>query len=78
MKVSERIQRMKESSTLAVAARAAALKKEGADVVASDVRSSRQSPPWTEEGPLLRFQIGLEDPRDLITDLAAAFAAAEG
>jgi cystathionine beta-lyase len=47
-------------------------------VVASDVRSSRQSPPWTEEGPLLRFQIGLEDPRDLITDLAAAFAAAEG
>jgi cystathionine beta-lyase/cystathionine gamma-synthase len=42
------------------------------------VRSSRQSPPWTEEGPLLRFQIGLEDPRDLITDLAAAFAAAEG
>ncbi len=34
MKVSERIQRMKESSTLAVAARAAALKKEGADVVA--------------------------------------------
>ena len=47
-------------------------------VVASDVRSSRQSPPWTEEGPLLRFQIGLEDPRDLIADLAAAFAAAEG
>ena len=34
MKVSERVQRMKESSTLAVAARAAALKKEGADVVA--------------------------------------------
>ena len=47
-------------------------------VVASDVRSSRQSPPWTEEGSLLRFQIGLEDPRDLIADLAAAFAAAEG
>lgn len=47
-------------------------------VVASDVRSSRQSPPWNEEGPLLRFQIGLEDPRDLIEDLAGAFAAAEG
>ncbi|MEY4942592.1 MAG: hypothetical protein RL254_773, partial [Planctomycetota bacterium] len=34
MKVSSRVHRMKESSTLAVAARAAALKKEGADVVA--------------------------------------------
>lgn len=34
MKVAGRVQRMKESSTLAVAARAAALKREGADVVA--------------------------------------------
>ncbi|MBM4099668.1 MAG: pyridoxal phosphate-dependent aminotransferase [Planctomycetes bacterium] len=34
MKVTERVRRMKESSTLAVAARAAALKREGADVVA--------------------------------------------
>ena len=34
MKVAARVERMKESSTLAVAARAAALKKEGADIVA--------------------------------------------
>jgi len=34
MKVAERVRRMKESSTLAVAARAAALRREGADVVA--------------------------------------------
>ena len=34
MKVTDRVLRMKESSTLAVAARAAALKREGADVVA--------------------------------------------
>ena len=34
MKVAERVSRMKESATLAVAARAAALKKQGVDVVA--------------------------------------------
>ncbi len=34
MKVADRVRRMKESSTLAVAARAAALRREGADVVA--------------------------------------------
>lgn len=34
MKVTERVRRMKESATLAVAARAAALRREGADVVA--------------------------------------------
>ena len=45
-------------------------------VVASDVRSSREAPPWTEEGTLLRLQIGLEDPRDLIADLAQALDAA--
>ncbi|MDI9403348.1 MAG: cystathionine beta-lyase [Limnohabitans sp.] len=42
-------------------------------VVSSDLRQSRVAPPWTDEGPLLRFQIGLEDPRDLISDLAQAF-----
>jgi cystathionine beta-lyase len=41
-------------------------------VVASDLRQSRVAPPWTEEGALLRLQIGLEDPRDLISDLAQA------
>ena len=45
-------------------------------VVSSDLRQSRIAPPWTEEGPLLRFQIGLEDPRDLIADLAQAFEVA--
>lgn len=43
-------------------------------VVASDIRASRQAAPWTHDGALLRFQIGLEDPRDLISDLTAAFA----
>ncbi|MEY5060302.1 MAG: cystathionine beta-lyase [Planctomycetota bacterium] len=47
-------------------------------VVASDLRTSRVVPPWTEPGPLLRFQIGLEDPRDLIADLTQAFDAANG
>ncbi len=47
-------------------------------VVSSDVRSSRVAAPWTDEGALLRFQIGLEDPRDLIADIAQAFDAANG
>ena len=46
-------------------------------VVSSNLSQSRTASPWSEPGPLLRFQIGLEDPRDLNTDLAAAFAAAE-
>jgi cystathionine beta-lyase len=29
---------------------------------------------WQAEGPTLRFHIGLEDPRDLIADLANGFA----
>jgi len=45
-------------------------------VVSSDVRSSRVAAPWTDEGALLRFQIGLEDPRDLIADIAQALDAA--
>ena len=47
-------------------------------IVASDVRASRTAPPWTDEGALLRLQIGLEDPRDLIADLAQALDAAGG
>jgi len=42
------------------------------------VRSSRVAAPWTDEGALLRFQIGLEDPRDLIADIAQALDAANG
>ena len=41
-------------------------------IVSSDVRSSRVTAPWTDEGHLLRLQVGLEDPRDLISDLAQA------
>lgn len=47
-------------------------------VVASDLSQSRTAPPWREAGALLRFQIGLEDPRDLIADLAQAFDASRG
>ena len=47
-------------------------------VVASDLRGARDAVPWTDEGPLLRLQIGLEDPRDLIADLAHGFARASG
>jgi cystathionine beta-lyase len=45
-------------------------------VVSSDLRGARAAAPWTDEGPLLRLQIGLEDPRDLLSDLARAFDAA--
>lgn len=33
----------------------------------------RVAVPWSEEGALLRLQIGLEDPEDLIADLTQAF-----
>jgi cystathionine beta-lyase len=33
----------------------------------------RTAKPWTREGTALRFHIGLEDPDDLIADLAAGF-----
>lgn len=36
--------------------------------------NARSAVKWTESGPLLRFHAGLEDPRDLIADLDAAFA----
>ena len=45
-------------------------------VVASDVRSMRVAAPWNDPNPLLRFQIGLEEPRDLMADMAQAFALA--
>lgn len=34
----------------------------------------RDAVPWTEKGALLRLQIGLEDPQDLIHDLEQGFA----
>lgn len=33
----------------------------------------RTAPPWTETGYLLRYHVGLEDPEDLIADLAEGF-----
>ena len=34
----------------------------------------RTARPWAEDGPLLRFHAGLEDPADLVADLEAGFA----
>lgn len=34
----------------------------------------RSATPWTADGPLVRLHIGLEDPADLIADLAAGLA----
>jgi cystathionine beta-lyase len=39
----------------------------------SDPRPLRTAVPWTAPGPLIRFHAGLEDPEDLIADLAAGF-----
>jgi cystathionine beta-lyase len=39
---------------------------------APDVAAVRTAVPWTR-GPLIRFHIGLEDPRDLIADLEEGF-----
>jgi cystathionine beta-lyase len=43
-------------------------------VVPYDMRSQRSAVPW-QGGALVRFSIGLEDPRDLIADLAQALRA---
>ena len=39
-----------------------------------DPASSRSATRWSESGPYLRLHIGLEDPGDLIADLARGFA----
>lgn len=39
----------------------------------ADPRSYRTATKWQAEGPLVRFHVGLEDPEDLIADLAAGF-----
>ncbi len=41
----------------------------------ADIRTATQ---WTDPDPLLRLSIGLEDPADLIADLARGFAAVAG
>lgn len=38
------------------------------------LKTCRTAVPWREDGALLRLQIGLEDPQDLIKDLEQAFA----
>jgi cystathionine beta-lyase/cystathionine gamma-synthase len=40
--------------------------------------TSRSATTWQAEGPLVRMHIGLEDPDDLIADLAAGFARIAG
>lgn len=40
-------------------------------ILPSDPSSNRTAVPWQANGPLLRIHIGLEDPDDLIADLAA-------
>jgi len=41
------------------------------------IKGDRSVGPWLPEGPVLRISIGLEDPHDLWTDLAAMLAALE-
>ena len=43
--------------------------------IVCDPQLKRTAQAWRGEGPLLRLHVGLEDPADLITDLAAGFAA---
>jgi cystathionine beta-lyase len=40
-----------------------------------DPQLQRTARPWSAEGPLIRLHVGLEDPDDLIRDLAEALAA---
>lgn len=47
-------------------------------VIPFDPRSYRTATKWNEPGPALRFHIGLEDVRDLKTDLEAAFSRLNG
>jgi cystathionine beta-lyase len=42
-------------------------------VIPADPAACRTAPPWDESGYLLRYHIGLEDPQDLISDLADGF-----
>lgn len=40
-------------------------------VIPADPAPLRSAVPWVAEGPMVRLQIGLEDPDDLVADLAA-------
>ena len=43
-------------------------------IVPFDPRTCRTATPWSDAGQALRLHIGLDDPRDLISDLEAGFA----
>lgn len=43
-----------------------------------NLKQCRSVKPWSEEGAVLRLQIGLEDPEDLIADLDQAFVVFNG
>jgi cysteine-S-conjugate beta-lyase len=43
-------------------------------VIPADPEKLRTAAPWRADGPLVRLHIGLEDPDDLIADLAAGLA----
>jgi cystathionine beta-lyase len=43
-------------------------------IVPTNPAATRTAVPWTEPGKLIRLHAGLEDPDDLIADLAAGFA----
>jgi cystathionine beta-lyase len=44
-------------------------------ILPCNMSANRSVDDWRERGPVLRLHIGLEDPEDLIDDLAASFAA---
>ena len=46
-------------------------------ILPADPSRTRTATRWPHHGPLLRVHIGLEDPSDLIDDLAAGFARLE-
>jgi cysteine-S-conjugate beta-lyase len=48
----------------------------GYESLAVPANPPRSAVPWQADGPLVRLSIGLEDPADLIADLAQAFTAA--
>ena len=43
-------------------------------ILPADVAAARSATTWQASGPLLRLHIGLEDPEDLLADLADGFA----
>jgi len=44
-------------------------------IVPMSVWGDRSCSPWTEDGPILRISVGLEDPAALWSELAALFEA---